>query len=220
MFVKKDQVFRSIILTAIGAFTAMPALAQAPAAGTVTLPEIPAPVAVTVDAKSSALLILDISTAICKPNPACMATVPAIVALAKKARDAKVPVIYSSTANPAGPPPMVDEVKPQAGEPTVATRADKFIDTNLAELLKQHNAKTLVIVGSAANGAVLYTSFHANYLGFTVVVAEDGISSGQPFSNFVARYQLLNEPGFANATNKPLAEKQVTLSKGDLITFK
>jgi nicotinamidase-related amidase len=220
MFVKKDQAFRSIILTAICAFTAVPALAQAPAAGAVTPPEIPAPVAVTVDAKSSVLLILDISTAICKPNPACMATVPAIAALAKKARDAKVPVIYSSTVNPAGPPPIVDELKPQAGEPTVATRADKFLDTNLAELLKQHNAKTLVIVGSAANGAVLYSSFHANYLGFTVVVAEDGISSAQPFSTFVARYQLLNEPGFANATNKPLAEKQVTLSKGDLITFK
>src|SRR3954471_16656816 len=91
MFVKEDQAFRSIILTAICAFTAVPALAQAPATGAVTPPEIPAPVAVTVDAKSSVLLILDISTAICKPNPACMATVPAIAALAKKARDAKVP---------------------------------------------------------------------------------------------------------------------------------
>ena len=77
-----------------------------------------------------------------------------------------------------------------------------------------------MIVEGTANGAVLYSSFHANYLGFTVVVAEDGISSAQPFSDFVARYQLLNEPGFANATNKPLAEKAVTLSKGDLITFK
>ena len=184
------------------------------------VPAIPAPVAVTLEAKSSVLLILDISSAICQPNPACTATVPAIAALLKKARDAKVPVVYSTTVNPAGPPPILAAVAPLSGEPTVVARADKFIDTNLEELLKQRNATTLVVVGSAANGAVLYTSFHANVRGFTVVVADDGISSPVPFNTTVARYQLLNQPGFTNSANKPLAERMVTLSKSDLLTFK
>lgn len=184
------------------------------------VPAIPAPATVTLEAKNSVLLILDISSAICQPNPACIATVPAIAALLKKARDAKVPVVYSTTVNPAGPPPILAAVAPLADEPTVVARADKFIDTNLEELLKQRNATTLVVVGSAANGAVLYTSFHANVRGFTVVVAEDGISSGVPFNTTVARYQLLNQPGFQNSANKPLAERMVTLSKSDLVTFK
>jgi len=34
------------------------------------------------------------------------------------------------------------------------------------------------------------------------------------------RRAWLNQPGFTNADNKPLAEKLVTLSRGDLITFK
>jgi hypothetical protein len=53
-----------------------------------------------------------------------------------------------------------------------------------------------------------------------VVVAEDGISRFAPFNTFLTRHQLLQQPGFANAANKPLAEKMVTLSRTDLITFK
>ena len=131
-----------------------------------------------------------------------------------------MPVVYSTTVNPAGPPPILAAVAPLAGEPTVVARADKFIDTNLEELLKQRNATTLVVVGSAANGAVLYTAFHANARGFTVVVAEDGISSAVPFNTTVARYQLLSQPGFSNSANKPVAERMVTLSKSDLVNFK
>jgi hypothetical protein len=83
-----------------------------------TIPAIPAPVAVTVNARSSALLVLDINTAVCQPNPACTATVPAIASLVQKARAAKIPVVYSTTLNPAGPPPVLAGVAPQPGEPS------------------------------------------------------------------------------------------------------
>jgi len=76
-----------------------------------------------------------------------------------------------------------------------------------------------VIVGSAANGAVLYTAFGANLRGYTVVVAVDGISSGPDFDTFLAEYQLLNQPGFANPTNEQLRPNAVTLSRSDLISF-
>ena len=184
------------------------------------IPAVPGPVPVALDSRSSALLVLDINTAVCQPAPACTATVPAIAALLKRARAAKIPVVYSTTASPAGPAPVLAAVAPLPGEPVVPARADKFIDTNLEELLKQRKATTLIMAGSAANGAVLYTAFHANARGFTVVVPEDGISSRESINTVLARYQLLNQPGFTNAGNKPLAERMVTLSRSDLITFK
>jgi nicotinamidase-related amidase len=219
-----SKIFASILLCTLAACGAAPT-ASGPAAsaapsGTATLPPLPAPVAVTLDAKTTGLLIFDISTAVCQPNPACVATVPAVASLMNKARAAQVPVIYSTTVNPAGPPPILPQVAPQANEPVVVSRANKFTDTDLENILKQRNLRTLVIVGSAANGAVMYSSFHANSKGFTVVVAEDGISSQAPISTQVAKYQLLNQPGFVNAANTPLTAQRVTLSRGDLITFK
>jgi hypothetical protein len=185
-----------------------------------TIPPIPAAAAVTLDAKTTALLILDINATVCRPNPDCTATLPAISALLNKARAANVPVIYSTTVTPSGPPPMLAEIAPRAGEPTVMARANKFVGTDLEDILKKDKISTVVIVGSSANGAVLYTAFHANTKGFTAVVAEDGLSSPLPISTVVARFQMLNQPGFPNPDNTPLANQKVTLSRSDLISFK
>ena len=76
-----------------------------------------------------------------------------------------------------------------------------------------------MIVGTAANDAVLYTSFGASTRGYTVVVAEDGISAPDDFAVLLTRYQLLNQPGFGNPENEPLRERAVTLSRTDLINF-
>ena len=133
-----------------------------------------------------------------------------------------MPVVHSTTipAPGAAAPTPLPEVAPAQGEPSVAARADKFINTDLDAILKKTNASTLVVVGSASNGAVMYTSFHANVLGYTVVVAVDGMSAEPPSVTTMAQYQLLNQPGITNADNKPLADKMVTLSKTDLITIK
>ena len=163
-------------------------------------------------------LVLDLTSAICPPRPSCVASLPKVAALLKKARDAKVPVIYSLTATAGST--VQPEVAPVSGEPSVTARADKFFGTNLDQLLKDRSAENLVIVGSAANGAVLYTSFGANLRGYTVVVAQDGISAEPADVIALSRWQLLNQPGFANADNKPLTKTAVTLSRTDLITFK
>ena len=87
-------------------------------------------------------------------------------------------------------------------------------------------ALALVAVAlAAASYAPTIGIFQATYRAgdagpVTVVVAQDGISAEPEFPTTVTRWQLLNEPGFTNADNKPLAEKLVTLSRGDLITFK
>ena len=182
------------------------------------VPTVPVAVAVEVPVKGAALLVLDITNVICTPRASCVASVPKIAALIKKARDAKVPLIYSQTTTAGSA--ILPEVAPQTGEPSVATRADKFFNTNLDQLMKDRAVTTAVIVGSAANGAVLYSSFGANLRGYTVVVAEDGISGEPEFSVTLTRWQLLNQPGFANADNTPLRPVAVTLSSTEKISFK
>jgi nicotinamidase-related amidase len=183
----------------------------------VAIPTLPPPVPVVVDGKTTAYLVLDVTSVICAPQPACQATLPAAASLLAKARQANAPVIYSETPTPGST--ILAEVAPRPAEPKVTGRADKFYGTPLDDILKSKGAKTLVIVGTAANGAVLYTAFGANVRGYTVVVATDGISAA-PFPMLLAQYQLLNQPGFANPDNAPLAESKVTLSRSDLITFR
>ncbi len=196
------------------AVTAAPATAN-PA---VTVPTIPAAVAVEIPVKGAALLVLDITTAICTPRPPCVTSVPKIAALIKKARDAKVPVIYSETTTAGAS--ILPEVAPQAGEPSVKSSADKFFNTNLDQLLKDRGVENAVVVGSASNGAVLYTAFGLNLRGYTAVVAVDGISANVDWPTNFVEWQLLNQPGFTNAENKPLDKQHVTLSTTDKITFK
>ena len=86
-------------------------------------------------------------------------------------------------------------------------------------ILKNLGVETTIMVGTSANGAVMYTAFEAVQRGYTVVVAEDGISSNNDFATFLTRWQLLNQPGGNNPENKPLEKGRVTLSKTDLITF-
>ncbi len=217
---KSTAVVQTVVVTTTPAPSVTAASSATPTGGAVSsvpIPTIPDPVAVTLDPKTTAFLVLDITSVICTPRKSCVASLPAIASLLKKARDAQVPVVYSDT--PTSGSTILPEVAPQSGEPKVTGRADKFFGTNLDDILKQKGTKTAVIVGSASNGAVLYTAFGANLRGYTVVVAEDGMSTDDAFAQLLTRYQLLNQPGFANAQNKPLAAG-VTLSKSDLITFK
>jgi hypothetical protein len=183
---------------------------------TAALPNLPAPVAVQVDPKMTALLVLDVTSTICQPRPSCVATLSADAALLKKARDAGAFVVYSDAP---GTSTLLAQVAPQANEPKVTGPADKFFGTSLDDLLKGKGIKTVVIVGYVANGAVLYTAFGANIRGYTAVVAVDGTGAEDPFAYNLMQYQVLNEPGFANPQNQPLVEGRVTLSKSDLITF-
>lgn len=186
-----------------------------PASAEEVLPNTPDPVAVTLDPSTTAFLVLDLTTATCQNRPTCVAQLPAIGDFLAKARSAGVPVIYSNTPGSQ----VLPEVAAASDEPMVTSVADKFFNTNLDNLLKERGIETTIIVGTASNGAVLYTSFGANARGYTVVVADDGISQFEPFQVQFSRYQLLNQPGFANTDNTPLRPRTVTLSRSDLISF-
>lgn len=192
--------------------TASPAGSPAPAG-------IPAPVAVTLDPATTAVLSLDLINPTCPQRPQCVASLPKVADLLKRARDAKAMVAHSITT--AAGVTINPQVAALPGEPTVAGPADKFYNTTLDQQLKAKNIQTVVITGTAANGAVLYTSFGANIRGYTVVVPEDTISVAPDldFGIPLTKWQLLRQPGFANPDNKPLEKGRVTLSRSDLIGF-
>jgi len=126
-------------------------------------PAIPAPATVTLDSKTTALVVLDIINPTCTTRPACSASIPALQALIKKARDASVPVVYTNTAATNA---IVPEVAPLASDVTIVpTNADKFNNPDFDATFKAKKVTTLLLVGTRSNGAVLYTAFEANVHG-------------------------------------------------------
>jgi nicotinamidase-related amidase len=206
-FVRIAGLFAALVVLMPGAALAQTTPPEAP-----VLPDV-TPIAV--DPTTTAFLVLDINSAVCPSRPACVASVPSISRMLSRARAAGMFVGFSSTAGAE----VLPDVAPRDSEPVVTARADKFFNTTLDQILKDHGVQTVLLVGAAANGAVLYTSFGANLRGYTVAVATDGISSGPDFDTYLAQYQILNQPGFSNPTNDPLHANAATLTRSDLISF-
>src|SRR5207302_738267 len=125
----------------------------------VTAPPPPPLQAVTIDRSTTALLMLDFNEQTCnmQRRPRCIASIPKVKTLLTKARAAGLPVVYSLGAG-GKPPDIAKELVPAANEPVVSSSVDKFQNTDLEKILKEKNIKTVIVVGVAAHGAVLYTA--------------------------------------------------------------
>jgi nicotinamidase-related amidase len=207
----------------LAAFAAV-TIAVAPAAAQ-QVPQMPPPVAVTLDSPTTAVLVMDVITPICTAQPNCVAMVPHVAALIAAARKAGSLVIYSAAmpdglAAPVVGPPILPAIEPQKGDPIVlGAGQDRFFATALDELLRKHGVRTIVLAGWRENGSVLYTAVGANLHNYTAVVAEDSTSASTDYDVAIGRYQLLTQLS-NNAKNEPLKKGAVTLSRGDLITFR
>jgi nicotinamidase-related amidase len=176
---------------------------------TVKAPKPPELKPVTVDPKTTAFLVLDIVKQTCNPErrPRCVASVPKIQAFLKQARAKGLSVIYSATTTSTAAD-ILNEVAPLGGEPLVQTRADKFFKTDLEKILNDKGIKTVIVVGTGAHGAVLYTGSQAAFRGLQVIVPVDGMSSENTYFEQYTAYHLTNAPGVG---------EQVTLTKFDMI---
>jgi nicotinamidase-related amidase len=119
---------------------------------------------VTVDPKTTALLMLDFMNQNCGKRPACFASLPAMKKLLSVARAAKAPVIYSIIANSTTADVMSD-VAPLPDEPWVQSGPDKFLNTDLGKILKEKGIQTVIVTGTASNGVVLFTAAEAAFRG-------------------------------------------------------
>jgi nicotinamidase-related amidase len=207
------MLFKSLCAVPCAALLALTAAAPALAQ---EVPSVPAPVPVTLDHTNTAVLVLDITSQTCSPQPNCLEFVPRVANLLSTARANNVFVVYST---PATSPPILPDVAPAQGDPVFAGLGqDRFFDTALDEILRAKNISNLVLVGWRENGSVLYTAVGANLRGYTVVVADDGTSASTDADVAIGRYQLLTQLN-ANANNDPLHKSATTLSKTDMITF-
>jgi nicotinamidase-related amidase len=180
------------------------------------LPPVPDPVPVTLNPATTALVVLDVTTQTCSPQANCTEMLPRLASLLAKARSAGVYVVYST---PATVPPILPEVAPAPGDPSVAGLGqDRFFDTPLDEMLRAKGISDVILVGWRADGSVLYTSVGASLRTYTVVVPMDGTAASQDYDLAVGWYQMLTQLN-ANPTNEPLHKGAVTLSRIEDITF-
>jgi nicotinamidase-related amidase len=175
----------------------------------VKAPPAPELTTVTVDLKTTALLMLDFLKQNCSPNPRCIASLPQVQKLLAAARDKDIPVIYSLFPGPVIGDTL-PQVAPKGNEPVVTAFFNKFEGTDLDKILKDKGIKTVILVGTAANGAVLYTGTSAFFHGYQTIIAVDGVSGRSPY---IEQYSVYN---FVSA---PVMGGKVTLTRIDMIKF-
>ena len=199
------------LAVAVFAFTGLPAHASNIVEGwaSVKMPAAPELKPVTVDPKTTALLMLDFMPANCGKNERCLATLPAMKALLERARAAKMPVVYTLIANTTAAD-VLKEVAPLADEPSVLSGPDKFVRTDLEKILKDKGIATVITVGTAANGAVLFTAAGAVFRGMSVVVPVDGMSARDPAAEYSTTIEFMTAPQVSAKS---------TLTRSDLIKF-
>jgi len=139
--------------------------------GSVKTPSAPELKTVKIEPKTTALLMLDFNKQTCsiERRPRCIASIPKVQKLLYNARTNGVSVVYSLSPGAAAAD-IAKEVFPVAGEPVVTSGPDKFLNTDLEKILKDKGIKTVIAVGTAAHGAVLYTASGAALRGMRVGV--------------------------------------------------
>jgi nicotinamidase-related amidase len=187
----------------------------------VKAPPAPTLKSVTLDPKTTALLVIDIIKQTCnmKMRPRCVASIPKVQKLLAEARAKGVYVIYTLFPSPRPatfPNPKISdyvpELAPKGDEPIVTAFVDKFMlgdkDTGLQKLLKDKGIKTLVPVGVASHNGVLFTSVMASLRGFDVVVPVDGMAGNNAYEDQATDYILTSSIVY-----------KVTLTSVDMLKF-
>jgi nicotinamidase-related amidase len=175
----------------------------------VKAPPAPALKPVTVDPKTTALLMLDFVPPTCGARPRCMASLPAMKKLLEQARASGMPVAHSVTGTTKAED-ILKDVAPQAGEPVVQASVDKFRNTELEKFLKDKGVQTVIVTGTAAHGAVLATATAAVLRGMKVILPVDGVTASDTFTEQYVAWHMANAPAVGPNT---------TLTKFELLKF-
>ena len=187
----------------------------------VKAPPAPELKSVTLDPKTTALLVIDMIKQTCNEQrrPRCVVAIPKIEKLLAAARASGVTVIYSLFPSPSPatfPNPVISDyvpaLAPKGNEPVVTAFVDKFMlgdkDTGLQKILKDKGITTLVPVGVASHNGVLFTSVLAALRGFNVVVPVDGMAGNNAYEDQATDYILTSSIVY-----------KVTLTSVDMIKF-
>jgi len=188
----------------VAALLAAPALAQQTIIEewpSIKAPPAPELKSVTVDAKTTALLVLDFVKQTCNAErrPRCLASLPVAKQLLAAARANNMLIVYSRIST-AAIGDILPEVAPTGNEPQVQAAFDKFFNTDLEKILRDRGIKTVIAIGTAAHGAVMYTASEAAIRGFGVIVPVDAVSADNAYIEQYVAYNFTSAPGVAGAT--------------------
>ncbi len=175
----------------------------------VKAPPAPELKSVILDSKATALLLLDFNKQTCNAErrPRCITSLPKVQELLEEARSKGFTIIYSLSAG-ATSTDIARELAPRTGEPIVTAGPDKFMGTDLEKILMDKGIKTVIVTGTAAHGAVLYTASGAAFRGMQVILPVDGMSAENTYAEQYTAWHLANAPRVSS---------KVILTKIDLI---
>ena len=179
--------------------------------GSVKAPPPPEVKPVTIDAKETALLVMDFNKNSCTPQrrARCAAVLPKLKKLLADARAHGLTIIHT-TAGTATPADISPDLAPVAGEPIFNPGLNKLASAGLVQILKDKHVTTLLLVGTSANGAVLFTAGGAAQLDYKVIVPVDGMPADGAYQEQFAAWDI---------ANGPTVREHATLTKIDLIKF-
>ncbi len=148
---------------------------------------------VQVDPKKTAVLSLDWNSRSCneKGRIRCFKALPKIEKLLNDARSHNMLVVHALSSS-MKPEDIVSSVGPKGDEKVVRGRGDKFSGSDLEKILKDKGIETVIIVGTSANSAVLYTAFGAVQRGFKPIVPIDGLPSETAYQEQFTIWQIAN----------------------------
>ncbi|MGH7767136.1 MAG: cysteine hydrolase family protein, partial [Candidatus Binatia bacterium] len=162
-------------------------------------PKQPEPRPVEVDRQTTGVLVLDMSARCEDPESTCHPLLPGVAAFLDAARAAAAPIIFSVSASQRGTPMerVAAPLQRRDTEPVIYPDGfDKFTGGELQRMLEQKAVKSLIILGSATNVAVLYTATTAARIHrYEVIVPVDGVNARSEYAHEYALYQLSVLPG-------------------------
>ena len=195
------------------AYSAPPARASDVIAewSTIQIPPPPTLKPVTVDPKSTALLLLDFMTENCGQRPRCVAAIPTVKAFHDRARAASMLVEYTL---PGGGKIIDEGIAPREGEVVDQKPGgpDKFLGNDLDQRLKSHGIKTVIVCGTSAQGVGIGTGAAAAQRGYYVIYPVDCLLSESAFREAYAAWHMAGG-------GPPVTTKWVTVTRSDMITF-
>ncbi|HEY7298370.1 MAG TPA: cysteine hydrolase [Xanthobacteraceae bacterium] len=204
-------------VAAVAALSAMPSRGNDITAEWTSVKPPPAPQLkpVTVDPKTTALLVLDLMKGNCGARPRCVATVPNVKKLIDEARAHDMMIAYTLVGADPTPAGMVDQsLIPHTNDYRIERSggADKFVRSTLDQGLKQRGIKTVIVTGTSAQGAVAGTANGAAQRGYKAIVPVDGMSAEDPYNEQYAAWHIY-KGGPARLVDN------ATLTRSDLIKF-
>lgn len=182
-----------------------------------TAPEIKPiePKPVTIDAQTSALLVLELSQYLEDPQYFASPLVPGITKLLEKARAVGILTVFTVPHPFKGTPhgQVFSGFKRRPCEPVFYPNAfDKFAGGQLQTLLSLYEIKTLIMTGCKANMAILTTATRAvTEYNYNIIIPVDGLAATTEYEKEYTLYQFRAYPG-----GYP---QSFTFTKLDMISF-